>query len=107
MQDVMLNIMNGEWIIIFFVTIVLLLGTNRLPEVAKKLGKIKTKYTKMSTDIRDGLDQATNLKIDSTLPVDNERKKLEIIAKSINLDSTDMDTISLQKAIDEKMNTFT
>ena len=107
MQDVMLNIMNSEWIIIIFVVLVLLLGSNRLPEAAKKLGKIKTKYTKMSTDIRDGLDEATSTKIDSHKPVDDERKKLEIIAKSIHIDSTDMDTLSLQKAIDEKMNAST
>jgi len=41
-----LNIMGSEWIIIIFVALIVLLGTNRLPEVTKKLGKAVGEYKK-------------------------------------------------------------
>ena len=36
---VALNIIGGEWVIIIFVALVLILGTNKLPEAAKKNGQ--------------------------------------------------------------------
>ena len=39
---VALNIIGGEWVIIIFVALVLILGTNKLPEAAKKMGKVVT-----------------------------------------------------------------
>ena len=40
---VALNIIGGEWVIIIFVALVLILGTNKLPEAAKKMGKVLQK----------------------------------------------------------------
>ena len=38
MLDYSLNIGGSEWMIIIFVAIVLILGTGKLPGVAKKMG---------------------------------------------------------------------
>jgi len=38
--EYLLNIIGSEWMIIIFVALILLLGTNRFPEAAKKIGKI-------------------------------------------------------------------
>ena len=38
--DYALNIIGSEWIIIIFVALILLFGTNKLPEAGKKIGKI-------------------------------------------------------------------
>ncbi|HIE46200.1 MAG TPA: twin-arginine translocase TatA/TatE family subunit, partial [Nitrosopumilus sp.] len=46
MIDFSLNIAGSEWMIIVFVAIVLILGTGKLPSVAKKLGKAVNEYNK-------------------------------------------------------------
>jgi sec-independent protein translocase protein TatA len=46
MLEYSLNILGSEWIIIIFVAILALLGTNRLPEVTKKLGRAVGEYNK-------------------------------------------------------------
>ena len=43
---VALNIIGGEWVIIIFVALVLILGTNKLPEAAKKMGKVVNEYNR-------------------------------------------------------------
>ena len=40
MIDYALNIIGSEWIIIIFVALILLFGTNNLPEAGKKIGKM-------------------------------------------------------------------
>ena len=40
MLEYSLNIIGSEWMIIIFVALILLLGTNRFPEAAKKIGKM-------------------------------------------------------------------
>ena len=41
-----LNIIGSEWMIIIFVALILLFGTNKLPEAGKKIGKIIGEYNK-------------------------------------------------------------
>ena len=47
---VALNIIGGEWVIIIFVALVLILGTNKLPEAAKKMGKVVNEYNRAKED---------------------------------------------------------
>jgi len=86
MIDYSLNIGGSEWIIIVFVVLVLILGTNKLPEAAKKIGKAMNEYKKAKDGIQEQMKDYTseNLKIDG--PVENERKKLEMIGKSLGVD---------------------
>ena len=53
MLDYALNIVGSEWIIIIFVALVLILGTNKLPEAAKKLGKAVNEYNKAKDGIQN------------------------------------------------------
>ena len=46
MFEYLLNIIGSEWMIIIFVALILLLGTNRFPEAAMKIGKIVGEYKK-------------------------------------------------------------
>lgn len=52
MLDYSLNVAGSEWIIIIFVALVLILGTNKLPEAAKKLGKAVNEYNKAKDGVQ-------------------------------------------------------
>jgi len=102
MLDYSLNISGSEWMIIVFVAIVLVLGTGKLPSVAKKLGKAVNEYNKAKNEIQEqmkiGEDQSPKI----TGPVGTEREKLETMAKSmgVNVEKSDDE---LRKMISEKM----
>ncbi|MFY9299651.1 MAG: twin-arginine translocase TatA/TatE family subunit [Candidatus Nitrosotenuis sp.] len=101
-MDYSLNILGSEWIIIVFVALLALLGTNRLPEVTKKLGRAVGEYNKSKNAIQSqlsGLSQNLNV----TAPVQNERQKLEFMAKSIGVDSAGKTDEELKKIIASKM----
>ena len=78
-----LNVAGSEWIIIIFVALVLILGTGRLPGAAKKLGKAVNEYNKAKNDIQDQMKEVTEEAPKISGPVESEREKLEMIAKSI------------------------
>jgi len=82
-----LNIIGSEWIIIIFVALILLLGTNRFPEAAKKIGKMVGEFNKAKNEIQNEMKDVTNENIEISGPVKNERQKLEIMAKTIGIDS--------------------
>ena len=42
--------MGSEWIIIIFVAIIVLLGTHKLPEIAKKFGKATGEFKKTKAE---------------------------------------------------------
>ena len=48
-----LNIIGSEWIIIIFIAVILLLGTNRFPEIAKKIGKVVGEYNNAKNQIQN------------------------------------------------------
>jgi sec-independent protein translocase protein TatA len=97
-----LNILGSEWIIIVFVALIALLGTNRLPEVTKKLGRAVGEYNKTKNQIQSHLSGiSTNL--DITAPVQNERQKLEFMAKSLGIDFAGKTDEDLKKMITSRM----
>ncbi len=87
MLEYSLNIIGSEWIIIIFVALILLLGTNRFPEAAKKIGKMVGEFNKAKNEIQNEMKDVTNENIEISGPVKNERQKLEIMAKTIGIDS--------------------
>ncbi len=103
MIDYFLNIGGSEWIIIVFVALVLILGTNKLPEAAKKIGKAMNEYKKAKDGIQEQMKDYTNedLKIDG--PVENERKKLEMIGKSLGVDPKGKTDDELRNIISSKI----
>ncbi len=103
MIDNSLNNGGSEWIIIDFVALVLILGTNKLPEAAKKIGKAMNEYKKAKDGIQEQMKDYTteDLKIDG--PVENERKKLERIGKSLGVDPKDKTDDELRNLISSKI----
>ena len=87
MLEYSLNIVGSEWMIIIFVALILLLGTNRFPEAAKKIGKIVGEFNKAKNEIQNEMKDVANENIEISGPVKNEREKLEIMAKTIGIDS--------------------
>jgi sec-independent protein translocase protein TatA len=95
--------MGSEWIIIIFVAIVVLLGTNRLPEVARKFGKIAGEYNKTKNEVQNQFKEVTNSNLSITGPVENERQKLETIAKSLEIDFVNKTDDELRELISSKI----
>ena len=87
MLEYSLNIIGSEWMIIIFVALILLLGTNRFPEAAKKIGKIVGEFNKAKNEIQNEMKDVANENIEISGPVKNEREKLEMMAKAIGIDS--------------------
>ena len=85
MFDYSLNVGGSEWMIIIFVALVLILGTGKLPGAAKKLGKVVNEYNKAKNEITEQVKEATEESPKILGPVETERGKLEMIAKSIGV----------------------
>jgi sec-independent protein translocase protein TatA len=103
MLEYSLNIAGSEWIIIIFVGLFALLGTNKLPEVTKKLGRAMGEYNKTKTELQNQLAGVANATPNITAPVQNERQKMEFIAKTLGIDFAGKTDEELQKLISSKM----
>ena len=101
-MDYSLNVAGSEWIIIIFVALVLILGTGKLPSTAKKLGKAVNEYNKAKNEIQDHMKEVSE-KPKISGPVESERKKLEMIAKSIGVKTEDKTDDELRKIISTKI----
>ncbi len=82
MIEYSLNIGGSEWMIIIFVALVLILGTGKLPGAARKMGKAVNEYNKAKNEIQGQIKEATEETPKISGPVETEREKLEMIAKS-------------------------
>ena len=87
MLEYSLNIIGSEWMIIIFVALILLLGTNRFPEAAKKIGKMVGEFNNAKNEIQNEMKDVANENIEISGPVKNERQKLEIMAKTIGIET--------------------
>ena len=95
--------MGSEWIIIIFVALIVLLGTNRLPEVTKKFGRAVGEYKKAKNEVQSQFKDFSNSNLDVAGPVENERQKLETISKSLGVDSSGKSDEDLRKIISSKI----
>ncbi len=107
MIDYALNIIGSEWIIIIFVALILLFGTNKLPEAGKKIGKMVGEYNKAKTEMQNQIKEYTNpdskennISIDG--PVQTERQKLEYMAKSLGINIENKTDSELKQVIESK-----
>jgi sec-independent protein translocase protein TatA len=103
MMDYLLNIIGSEWLIIIFVALVLILGTNQLPEAARKFGKIVNEFNRAKNEVQNQMNNITTQSLDITKPVDTERQKLEKIADSLGINFAEKSDIELQRMISEKL----
>ena len=103
MFDYSLNIGGSEWVIIVFVALVLILGTGKLPGAAKKIGKAVNEYNKAKNEITEQMKEATEETPKISGPVETEREKLEMIAKSIGVKTKDKTDEELRKLISTRI----
>ena len=103
MFDYSLNIGGSEWMIIIFVALVLILGTGKLPGAARKMGKAVNEYNKAKNEIQDQIKDATEEVPKISGPVETEREKLEMIAKSAGVKIEGKTDDELRESITKKM----
>jgi len=103
MLDYSLNILGSEWIIIIFVALILILGTNQLPSAAKKLGKAVNEFNRAKNEVQNQMKGISNTDLDITGPLETERQKLEMIAKSLGVNVAEKSDDELRKIISGKM----
>jgi len=101
--DYSLNIGGSEWMIIIFVALVLILGTGKLPGAAKKLGKAVNEYNKAKNEIQDQMKEVTEEAPKISGPVETEREKLEMIAKSAGVKIEEKTDDELREDISAKI----
>ena len=96
-----LNIAGSEWLIIILAVLVLLLGTNKLPEAARKIGKIVSEFEKAKKEITN---QVSGLKdVGPSKPVETEREKLDIMARTLGITHKDKTDDELRELIANKV----
>ena len=102
MLEYALNIIGTEWIIIF-IGLILLFGTNRFPDVAKKIGKLVGEYSNAKNQIENEMKNSTNQNLQVSGPVKDERKKLEMIATQLEINYENKTDDELRKMIESKI----
>ena len=103
MIDHFLNILGGEWMIIIFVVLILFLGTGQLPGAARKLGRVVNEFNKAKTEVQNQIKEVSKEGMDVSGPVENERQKNEIIAKSLGISPAGITDEELSKLIQGRM----
>ena len=103
MLEYTLNIIGTEWIIIIFIGLILLFGTNRFPDVAKKIGRLVGEYSNAKTQIENEMKGTTNKNLQVSGPVKDERKKLEMMASQLEIDYENKTDTELKKIIEDKI----
>ena len=104
-MEYFLNIMGSEWMIIIFVVLILLFGTNKLPEAGKKIGKMVGEYNKAKTEMQNQINDMTKADLDNPTidgPVQTERQKLERMAQTLRINTENKSDVELKNAIDAK-----
>ena len=97
--------MGSEWMIIIFVALILLFGTNKLPEAGKKIGKMVGEYNKAKAEMQNQINDMTKTGTDNPVidgPVQTERQKLEKMAQTLRINTENKSDIELKHAIDSK-----
>ena len=103
MLEYPLNIIGTEWIIIIFIGLILLFGTNRFPDVAKKIGKLVGEYSNAKNQIENEMKNSTNQNLQVSGPVKDERKKLEMMATQLEINCENKTDDELRKIIESKI----
>jgi len=93
--------------IIIFVALILLFGTNKLPEAGKKIGKMVGEYNKAKTEMQNQIKEYSNpdskeSNISINGPVQTERQKLEYMAKSLGINIENKTDSELKQVIESK-----
>jgi sec-independent protein translocase protein TatA len=105
-----LNIAGSEWFILL-ITIIIILVPTKITSISKTIGKFVGEYEKTKNNLinekNNLLEQTTNHQeyIGPIIqrPVSSEREKLEIIAKSLQIDIESKSEDDLRNLISSKL----
>ena len=89
--------------IIIFVALILLLGTKRFPDAAKKIGKIVGEYKKAKDTVEKQMKDITKENLEVSGPVKDERQKLDVMSKTLGIDSKNKSDEELKGIIKNKI----
>jgi sec-independent protein translocase protein TatA len=90
---------------IAIVALGLLLGTKRLPDVTRKIGKVMAQYEKTKNMVQDEIQKAKGeFNVNISGPVISERQKLETLAKSLGVSIEDKTDEDLRTLVNSKLN---
>ena len=103
MLEYLLNIIGSEWLIIIFIALILLFGSNRFPEAAKKIGKIVGEYKKAKDTVEKQMKDVTKENFEVSGPVKDERQKLDAMSKTLGIDSKSKSDEELRGIIKNKI----
>ncbi|MGC1133944.1 MAG: twin-arginine translocase TatA/TatE family subunit [Nitrososphaeraceae archaeon] len=87
-----------EWVFIIIIVVVLFFGVKKIPEIARSVGRASSEYQKAKIQAKQELNQM-NAKdgVDKSII---DREKLESIADTLGIDSTNKNDAELREAID-------
>ena len=94
-----------EWIIIVILFLALIFGSNKLPEVARGIGKAASEFEKAKSQMRREMEMAKIQSIDK-VPNSNpnpDREKLEDMADILGIDYSNKGDNELRTAIDSEI----
>ena len=105
MFDYSLDILGNEWIIIIFVALVLILGTNQLPSAARKLGRIAYEINRAKNEVQSQVKNISEVETTPNIsaPLENERQKLETMAKAFGVNVAEKSDEELRMIIAKRM----
>lgn len=101
LMDPALNIGGSEWLIIVLAAMILLLGTNKFPEAARKLGKIAGEFDKAKKEISRQVSEVGEIRPAGA--VESEREKLDTMARTLGIAHKDVTDDELRKLIADKV----
>ena len=87
-----------EWVFIIIIVVVLFFGVKKIPEIARSVGRASSEYQKAKIQAKQELSQM-NAK-DGVDKSTIDREKLESIADTLGIDSTNKNDAELREAID-------
>jgi sec-independent protein translocase protein TatA len=87
-----------EWVFIIIIVVVLFFGVKKIPEIARSVGRASSEYQKAKIQAKQELNQM-NVK-DGVDKSTIDREKLESIADTLGIDSTNKNDAELREAID-------
>jgi sec-independent protein translocase protein TatA len=87
-----------EWVFIIVIVVVLFFGVKKIPEIARSVGRASSEYEKAKFQAKKELNQMNAKDVTNESSID--REKLESIADTLGIDSTNKNDAELRKAID-------
>lgn len=104
MLDYSLTIMGNDWIVIGFVALIMLLGSKKLPGASRRIGQLMGEVNKTKNIVQNEYQKAKGeFSMPVQGPVNTEREKLEVMAKTLGIDCTNKTDDDLRNLISSKL----